>query len=142
MSNSPHQIISIDDSSSDTLLLRLAFDQLGDPYVLKILPDGETAIRYLKEYCGGQDRKPCLIIIDLHLPLYDGIYVLKAIRSHPDLAEVAVAVLTSHASPLEKDRVMSLGVDLYRDKPMDWEETVDLARELFDVCGRPRPVAV
>ncbi|HEY3838486.1 MAG TPA: response regulator [Bryobacteraceae bacterium] len=141
MSQSPHQIVSIDDNSADTQLLRLAFDQLREPYVLKVLPDGEAAIQYLREYCGTKNRKPCLIIIDLHLPKYDGITVLRTIRSHPDLADVTVAVLTSQASPREHEAVLSLGVSFYGHKPMNWEETMALARELFNLCSTPRSLA-
>ena len=138
MSQSSHQIISIDDNSADTNLLRLAFDQIGESYDLKILPDGEAAIYYLKEFCVIKHQKPCLIIVDLHLPRYDGIAVLRSIRSHPDLADVSIAVLTSEASPAERKEVESLGVTLYQRKPMSWEDTLELANRLFDICRGPR----
>ena len=35
---------------------------------------------------------------------------------------------------LEKAEVLALGVKLYRKKPMGYEETVELARELIEIC--------
>jgi DNA-binding response OmpR family regulator len=138
MGHSAHHIVCIDDSLGDTMLLRLAFDSLAEPYDLKVLPDGEAAILYLQDYCGRQSEKPCLFIVDLHLPKYDGITVLKSIQAHPTLLSVSVAVLTSQASPRESATVQALGVALYRSKPFQWDETLELARELFKLCkGSP-----
>jgi len=131
--NRPHHILLIEDNPADIGLLRYALDEQKEPYSLEVLPDGESALRYVREvYSNGPE--PCLIVLDLHLPQYDGSTILRAIRSEPALSQVAVAIVTASLSPLEKAEVMTLGVKLYRKKPMSYEETVELARELIEIC--------
>lgn len=130
---SPHRILLIEDSPADTVLLRHALDEQDEPYILEVLSDGETALRYIREHCGAAPE-PCLIVLDLHLPRYDGTTVLRAIKSAPELSHVSTAVVTSSASPAEQAEVLQLGVSLYRTKPMDWSGTVELARELIGIC--------
>jgi len=132
---SPHRIVIVEDNPADTVLLRLALNEQREAYVLEVLPDGESALSFVRDHCHGPE--PCLIILDLHLHRYHGVTVLKAIRSQPALAHVRVMVLTSSASPAEKEAVLALGVDAYRLKPSDWENTVELARELIAICNTP-----
>jgi CheY-like chemotaxis protein len=134
VSQSAYRIVVIEDNPADTVLLRHALDHHGEAYVLEVLNDGEVALRYLREHCTEDRPDPCLIVLDLHLPRYDGTAVLREIRQHPDLGHVSVAVVTASASPSEREEVLSLGVHMYRAKPIDWHETVDMAGELLSLC--------
>lgn len=137
----PHRLVLIEDNPAYTALLRQALNEHGEPYTLQVLRDGEAAIEYVMTHCAVNSAEPCLIILDLHLPRYDGTAVLRTIRSNPTLEHVSVAVLTTAASPGERDEVLQLGVCIYRTKPMRWSETVDLARELIDICKNPKRLA-
>ena len=136
MSQSIHRIVAIEDNPADYALLREALAEHGEPFSLEVLPDGESAIRYVREHCSRDSAVPCLFVLDLHLPPYDGAIILREIRGNPDLAHVSVAVLTTIASPQEQAEVMALGVSLYRNKPMTWDDTVTLAGELIELCKR------
>jgi two-component system response regulator len=125
----------IEDSPADTILLRNALDEQGEPYTLEVLTDGESALKYVRSHCESCRPEPCLIVLDLHLPRYDGAVVLRALRSEPALAQVKVVVLTNMASPDEKAEVVMLGVDSYRTKPLNWDETLQLASELIEICN-------
>jgi CheY-like chemotaxis protein len=131
-----HRILVIEDNPADTRLLRCALDECGEPYTLEVLPDGGVALQFIREHC-HPDPEPCLIVLDLHLPKYDGAVILRAIRSDQEFAHVAVVVLTNTASPSEEAEVRALGVRLYRRKPMEWADMVSLARELIDICKTP-----
>ena len=133
---SPHHIVMIEDNTSDTVLLRHALDEQGEPYRLEVLTDGESALQFVRDHCREYRPEPCLILLDLHLPRYDGVTVLRAIRSEPELAQVNVVVVTSMASPAEKAEVIALGVEAYLTKPMNWDETLELARQLIAICNR------
>jgi CheY-like chemotaxis protein len=124
----------IEDNPADTTLLRHALDEQGEPFTLEVLRDGESALQFVRDHCSDCRPEPCLIILDLHLPQYDGATILRAIRQEPELAKVHVVVLTTMASPTEKAEVIALGVESYRTKPMDWEENVELARDLISIC--------
>jgi CheY-like chemotaxis protein len=126
----------IEDNSADVRLFKYALDQLGEPYELEVLTDGPAALRFIRQRAIVYD--PCVIILDLHLPRYDGIAILSAIREMPALAHVHVVLLTTLAQPEEERAIRSLGVTLYREKPHDVDELRLLASEVMSLCrGEP-----
>ena len=65
--------------------------------------------------------------------------VLQAIREAPALIHVRVVVLTSLADPQYEREVLSLGVRLYRNKPLDLDAWIHLAGEILALCREPAP---
>lgn len=132
---SPAKLVVVEDNSADVFLLRHALDQHAEEYVLEVLRDGEEAIDFVNRHRSmGHDAEPCVIVLDLHLPKYDGAAVLKVIRQEPALASVQVVVLTTLASPKDEQVVRDLGVRLYRAKPSLMEEWIKLAGEILAIC--------
>jgi len=77
----PARIVVIEDNPADVDLLRYALDRQGEAYELEVLGDGEQALQFVHEHrTGKRDPEPCVIILDLHLPKYDGLEVLRAIK--------------------------------------------------------------
>jgi CheY-like chemotaxis protein len=135
MKMSVPRIIVIEDNPADVRLLRSALDETGKKYELELLCDGEEALRFVRQCASSQGPDPCLIVIDLHLPRYDGAAILSAIRQEPALTHVRVAVLTTIASPQEELAIRSLGVDLYRNKPRELDGLKELAQEILRICN-------
>lgn len=133
-SSSPARLVLIEDNHADVRLLQQALDETGEPYVLKVLADGEAALLFIAEQALLEAPEPCLIILDLYLPRHDGTAILEVLRGNPALAHLRVAVLTTLASPEQEDDLKRLGVQLYRRKASSWEGVQALARELLDLC--------
>ncbi len=141
--SNPAKILVIEDSSADVFLLRHALNQHGEEYVLEVLRDGGEAIEFVKlQRTAGAKEEPCVIVLDLHLPKHDGPAILKAIRQEPVLAHVQVVALTNLASPRDEQAIRQLGVRLYRAKPMQLDEWVELAGEILAICSEHSRVAV
>ena len=79
-----------------------------------IAQDGGDAIQKWKEY------RPDLIVLDLMLPVIDGISVLRNIRLEDE--RVPILVLSAKDAAEDKVRALSYGVDDYIAKPFDLEE--------------------
>jgi CheY-like chemotaxis protein len=136
------KILVIEDNSGDVFLLRHALDQHREQYVLEVLRDGAEAIEFVdRQRAAGDKDEPCVIVLDLHLPKFDGTAVLKAIRQEPVLAHIQVVALTTLASPRDEQAVRELGVRLYRAKPTQLDEWFKLAGEILDICLEHRGVA-
>jgi DNA-binding response OmpR family regulator len=135
MQTSAPRIIIIEDNPADVRLLRYALDETGEDYYLQLLRDGEEALEFVRQCTMVAQPHPCIILLDLHLPKYDGISVLRSIREEPSLAHVKVAVLTTVASPEEESTVRALGVSMYTTKPHDLDELKDFATEVLRICN-------
>lgn len=128
------KIILIEDNKSDIDLTLRAFRkaQILNPIV--VLEDGKEALDYLfcqENYAtNDSSEEPELILLDLKLPIIDGIQVLKEIRSNEKTRRYIVIILTS--SKEESDLIMSynLGVNSYIRKPVDFTEFVNLIKQI------------
>ena len=134
LNSQPARIVVIEDNPADVMLLRHALDEVNTSYELEVLSDGSAALRFVSEQAETETEDPCLVILDLHLPRYEGTVILEAIRRHPRLTRLKLAVLTTLASPAQEERVKVLGVHLYRRKPSEWEDFRRLGEELMALC--------
>ena len=135
----PARILVIEDNVGDIGLLRYALDQQQENYELEILKDGANALQFVHEHrTGVREPNPCVIVLDLHLPLYDGMAILRAIREAPALEHIHVIVLSSIASPTQRVEIENLGA-LYRSKPSELQALVELAAEIIAICKSASP---
>src|ERR1700679_2050438 len=85
--SSAAKIVVVEDNSADVFLLRHALDQHQEGYILDVLRDGEEAIEFVNRHrSAGPHADPCVIVLDLHLPKYDGTAVLRGIKEEPSVA--------------------------------------------------------
>ena len=133
--SSPARILVVEDSPADVLLLRHALDEHGEAYELEVLRDGEQALAFIAmQRKSRQEPRPCVIVLDLHLPKHDGLAVLEALKAAPALDHIRVIALSSFASPRDEAEVRALGVRLYLEKPSQLDGWIELAREILAIC--------
>jgi len=74
--------------------------------------------------------KPCLILLDLNMPVMNGFEFLKIIKSDASLKCIPVVVLTTSTEPSDKYDSYELGIGGYMAKPVDYRKFVDLMRTI------------
>jgi CheY-like chemotaxis protein len=128
------RIVLIDDNEVDVTLFRYALDQQKEDYELEILSDGAAALQFVSEHRRGvREPIPCVILLDLYLPLFDGLAILRAIRQSPPLEHIRVVVLTGMASPRQQLEIADMGA-LYRRKSSSLDDLIKLAAEVLVLC--------
>jgi two-component system, OmpR family, response regulator len=117
----PIRILAVDDESSLTELLSMAMRYEG--WQVSTAASGNEAVRAAREV------RPDAIVLDMMLPDFDGLEVLRRMRA--DNANVPVLFLT--AKDAVEDRVSGLtaGGDDYVTKPFSLEEVVARVRALM-----------
>lgn len=132
------QILIVQDNPADIDLLRMAFEQLQESYEIVTLKDGAEALRFVQgRYTGVDEPEPCVILLNLYLPKYDGIEVLRALRKEPNLEHVQVVMVTAAALPKrEVAEIDRMGATM-RQKPRQFSEVLELARYLLELCKKP-----
>ena len=134
MENNDGLILLIEDNKTDEDLTVRAFKKNNLKNEVKVVRDGEEALRFLFGTDQYRDRDvsvmPHLTLLDLKLPKIDGLEVLRRIRSDPRTQFLPVVILTS--SQEEQDLIESyrLGANSYVRKPVDFTEFVAAVTQL------------
>lgn len=81
------------------------------------------------EGCRRIDHKSYLLVMDIQMPVVDGLEVLRQVKESPVLKEMPVIILTSTDDQCVIDRCHALGCNLYITKPMDFERFTEIIRE-------------
>ena len=127
-------ILLVEDSEDDILLLERALRNARLANPLKVVKDGEEAIKYLSGDSAYADRTrypfPFLILLDLRLPRLSGFEVLAWIRDQPDFAELIVVVLTNSDHVPDVSQARDLGANSYLVKPGSFEELVEMVKRI------------
>jgi len=99
------------------------------PYTIYEIEDG----RHLVE--AAKSTRPDLVMLDLRMPEADGIELLAALRSDPEVGDVPVLVLTGAVRQTDRDAADRAGADLFLAKPFSPRE---LARTVDSLVASPR----
>ncbi|HUE17179.1 MAG TPA: response regulator [Planctomycetaceae bacterium] len=127
------EILLVEDNPDDEMLALHAFKKHNFANSVYVVRDGAEALEYI--FCTGAYTEraieyPKLILLDLKLPLVDGIEVLRQIRSDPRTRMIPVVVLTASNEERDVVETYSLGVNSYIVKPVDFEQFNEVARHL------------
>ena len=75
--------------------------------------------------------KPDLVLMDVQMPIMDGIQAITWLKSNPATRDVPVVVLTSYAMVGDKERITLAGCDHYLTKPLDTRQFMKLVKEIL-----------
>jgi DNA-binding response OmpR family regulator len=103
----------------------LAFLLRREGYVVIAVGDGEAALARLRAR-----EQPDLVILDVMLPLRNGLEVLQAIRGDERLRAIRVMMLTAKAQAHDRAAAEQIGVDAYVTKPFSNRELLEQVRLL------------
>jgi two-component system response regulator len=100
---------------------------------LRVARDGHEAVKYLSGYGVFGDRTefpmPGIVLLDLHMPGFDGLSVLRWIRRQPSLANLPVAVFTG-SDLYGRTEAIENGADIYLRKGEDTGELLALLQQI------------
>jgi CheY-like chemotaxis protein len=96
-----------------------------------ILHDGQEALDYLfPELSFEPPDFPCLILLDLRLPLGDGYTVLERVKRDERTQHIPMIILTTMDEPAEVERCYALGCNVYITKPVEETRFIEALRQL------------
>lgn len=125
------QVLLIEDNPGDAELTRQALSSSKLSIELKVLDDGEKALKYLRREPPYQGAAlPDLLLLDLNLPKVSGEEVLREVKADKALRALPVVVLTSSDAETEVSRCYAAGANCYVVKPVDFASFMEIVASI------------
>jgi CheY-like chemotaxis protein len=116
-------ILIVEDSDDARYFMRLALEQRG--YLITEAENGEKAVEI------AQRERPDIILMDLSLPILDGIAATEKIRASDGLGGIPIIAVTAHQETDFRAGAKAAGFDAYVTKPIDIDFLGDLIEGLL-----------
>jgi CheY-like chemotaxis protein len=116
-------ILVADDENDNLVLVSLWLQNLGYRVVTAV--NGEAAVEIVNI------ASPQLVLMDIAMPVMDGLDATRQLRSRAELNEVPVIFITAFDTPDFRQRASDAGGDGYLTKPIDFERLSNLILTLL-----------
>ncbi len=111
MSLGKKRVLIVDDEPKNLVLLKDILECSG--YATLTAGNGKEAILVAEE------RMPDLILMDVHLPIMDGLAATEILKSNPDTASIPILALSGYSAPEDELAASKAGCDAYIIKPFN-----------------------
>ncbi|MDB4973273.1 MAG: Translation initiation factor 2 [Myxococcaceae bacterium] len=126
----PTKILVADDSATMRRVLEMTF--AGEDAQVHTADSAEAALAKAAEL------SPDVVFADASMPGVDGYELARRIKNNPQLAKIAVIVLSSQQAPYDEGKGKNAGVDDHVSKPFDTQALIDRVGQVL-ARGRAAP---
>jgi len=105
----PLRVLCVDDDAVARELMQGACRAAGA--VVRCAVDGAAALREARAF------RPDLVLLDVVMPVLDGLSTCRMLRGDPELCSVAIHVVSSRASAADRDAALRVGASGFMAKP-------------------------
>ncbi|MDB5102175.1 MAG: response regulator receiver protein [Cyanobacteria bacterium RYN_339] len=123
---SAQPILLVEDNPDDEALTLRALKRNNIANEVIVARSGEEALEYLF----AEDQTFEMVLLDMNLPLMNGLEVLRRLREHPRTRGLPVVMLTTSTEDEDVAASYKLGANSYVKKPVDFVEFVDAVRQV------------
>jgi len=116
-------ILLVEDTEDNRFMMRRLLEMAG--YRVVEATNGEEAVKVARTACPG------LILMDLSLPVIDGLAATRLIRQLPDCRSTPIIAVSAHDTSDFQSDAMEAGCNGYVTKPIDFNELEELIAQLL-----------
>jgi two-component system cell cycle response regulator DivK len=122
-SETPAKVLLVEDTEDNRFMMRRLLEMTG--YEVIEARNGEEAV------ISAQTELPDLILMDLSLPVIDGLAATRLIREVPALKKTPIITVSAHDTQDFQSEALRAGSDGYITKPIDYTELEELIARLL-----------
>lgn len=119
-------ILLVEDNEGDILLTVDAFEESKFQTQVSVARNGQEALDFLNkrgEFSNAQ--RPDLILLDINIPIYNGLEILEEIKKDESLKKIPVIMLTTSSNQKDIDKAYSNYCNSYIQKPLEMSDFMD-----------------
>ncbi|MBI5042743.1 MAG: response regulator [Nitrospirae bacterium] len=123
---SSYNFLVVDDSPTMRQLITFALKRIHNSQVTEA-SDGVDALKKLS------GNKFSLILLDINMPLMDGLKLLSIMRGNPSYNDVPIVIITTEGADVDREKAMQLGANAYITKPIQTNELLKVVKEFLKI---------
>jgi CheY-like chemotaxis protein len=104
------RILLVDDDENDCELLRAALIETGFSHHITQFRNGAITLEYFKYTKATGSMVPHILLLDLKMPLIDGVRALHRLREASSFRDLPVIILTGTDNPATRCELAHLGI--------------------------------
>lgn len=112
------RVLLVEDTEDNRCMMRRLLEMSG--YQVTEATNGVEAVRV------AESETPDIILMDLSLPIVDGLAATRRIRQLPELKNTPIIAVSAHDTADFHAEALASGCDAYITKPIDYGEVEDL----------------
>jgi CheY-like chemotaxis protein len=127
------EILLVEDSKADADMTMRTLRKRGIANNVEWVKNGVEAMEYLYREGAFANRPtgaPKLVLLDLKMPLMDGLQVLERMKADPRTQAIPVVMMTSSREEGDVLASYRLGVNSYVVKPVDFRDFAEMVSEV------------
>lgn len=121
--NTSQKVMVVEDFEDNRFMMRRLLEMSG--YRVVEAMNGEEAVEIARR------EQPNLILMDLSLPLLDGLAATRRIRQHAELRDVPIVAVSAHDTADFHADALAAGCNDYVTKPIDFDQLESLLLRLL-----------
>ena len=115
-------VLLVEDFEDNRFMMRRLLEMSGYRVVEAV--NGNQAVE------AAERERPDIILMDLSLPMLDGLAATRRIRAHDGLSKVPIVAVSAHDSADFHAEALAAGCNEYVTKPIDFDQLVQLLNRL------------
>jgi len=119
----PLTVLLVEDTEDNRFMMRRLLEMSG--YRVIEAMNGEEAVKLAKR------ESPQLILMDLSLPVIDGLAATRLIRKLPEFEATPIIAVSAHDTSDFQSEAIDAGCNSYVTKPIDFNELEELIGQLL-----------
>ena len=121
------KVLVVDDTNDNLVLISLAVQEMNCRVVTAVNGEDALAVALLAE--------PELILMDIAMPVLDGLEATRLIRQQEKLKDVPIVILSAFDTDAFRQKAIEAGVNGYFTKPVDFDRLRQFIQKLLS--GKP-----
>lgn len=123
-----------------------ADDDADDREIFREILEAHAADHEVVEFANGQNLLnhihslspadyPCLIVLDLNMPILGGRETLTALKADPVISRIPIVLFTTSSSPVDLNFSDSMKVEMIT-KPPSYNKLKNVIEHLIELCAK------
>jgi DNA-binding response OmpR family regulator len=122
------KVLTVDDSKTIRMIVKKAFKDFDCE-----LFEAENGVEGL---AAAAKEKPGLIVLDITMPVMNGIEMLSRLKEEPDLKDIPVIMLTAESGKDNVMQIVKMGVKDYMVKPFKGKELIERVEKIITLKSK------